>query len=92
MGRKEGLKTARRGGVSKRGQVLGFGIVYRMRGRMKNDVWWEGNKKPQRWQHQDWKISIGDALKTRQQKFIEGEQLQHPQYPVIQFNYLRDEF
>lgn len=37
MGRKEGLKIARRGGVSKRGQVLGFGIVYRMRGRMKND-------------------------------------------------------
>lgn len=37
MGGKEGLKIARRGGVSKRGQVLGFGIVYRMRGRMKND-------------------------------------------------------
>lgn len=83
MGRTEGLKIARRGGVSKRGQVLGFGIVYRMRGRMKNDEWGGGNKKPQRWQHQDWKISKGDALKNRQQKFIEREQLQHPQYPVI---------
>lgn len=39
MGGKEGLKIARRGAVSKRGQVLGFGIVYRMQGRMKNDEW-----------------------------------------------------
>lgn len=44
MGRKEGLKIARREGVSKRGQVLGFGIVYRMRGRMKNDEWGRGTR------------------------------------------------
>lgn len=44
MGGKEGLKIARRGGVSKRGQVLGFGIVYRMRGRMKNDEWGGGEQ------------------------------------------------
>lgn len=34
---KEGRAADGRGRVSMRGQVLGFGIIYRVRGRMKND-------------------------------------------------------
>lgn len=60
MGRKEGLKIARRGEVSKRGQVLGFGIVYRMRGRMKNDEWGVGGTRS----HKGGNTKTGKFLKA----------------------------